>query len=272
MIRTPSKPSPTAFIVVALLAMLALAPVPAHAAPPGALPAAAPAPGPSDDPSDDDAPAKSSRLIVMCDFNRDGIPDMAEAALPAKNHSGPNYLTLSLGQSDGTFKPSPLRLVLGHSPKDMVTGDFNHDGIPDLIVGDDDGTLALFVGDGTGNLLPAGNIAHLASVVSIAVADFNHDGTPDIAVTDWRTSTVTIFLSAGKGIFRGASAFPLRMPGTTPHVTAADFNGDGIPDLAIVYDDDDGGTYDVMLGDGHGNLTYAPQLSLVKDPNSHCPS
>lgn len=47
----------------------------------------------------------------------------------------------------------------------------------------------LFLGDGTGNLVAVGNIAHLGSVVSIAVGDFNHDGIPDMAVSDWRSST-----------------------------------------------------------------------------------
>ena len=44
----------------------------------------------------------------------------------------------------------------------------------------------------------------------------------------------------------------------------------GIPDLAVVYDDDDGDTYDVMLGNGSGAFTFAPSLSLARDPNSHC--
>jgi hypothetical protein len=60
------------------------------------------------------------------------------------------------------------------------------------------------------------------------------------------------------------------MPGTSPHLAAADFNGDGIPDLAVVYDDDEGATFDVLLGSGKGAFTLSPRLSLVRDPNSHC--
>jgi hypothetical protein len=121
-------------------------------------------------------------------------------------------------------------------------------------------------------MVPAGEVAHLDSVVSIAVADFNHDGLPDLAVTDWRASSVTVLLGAGNGSFRRVWSFPLRMPGTTPHVAVADFNGDGILDLALVYDDDDGDMFEVMLGGGNGFFTDAPALSFVKDPNAHCPT
>jgi hypothetical protein len=130
--------------------------------------------------------------------------------------------------------------------------------------------MILFLGDGTGKMVSAGDVAHLSSVVSMVVADFNHDGIPDVAVTDWRASSVTIFLGTGKSSLRSGWSFPLRMGGTTPHLTVADFNGDGIPDLAVVYDNDDGDTYDVMLGHGNGTFTIAPALGLIRDPNSHC--
>jgi hypothetical protein len=102
------------------------------------------------------------------------------------------------------------------------------------------------------------------------VADFNHDGILDMAVSDWHAGTVVVLLGAGNGSFRSEWSFPLRMPGTTPHIAAADFNGDGIPDLAVVYDDEDEDTFDVMLGNGNGSFSYAPNRSLVRDPNSHC--
>ena len=41
-------------------------------------------------------------------------------------------------------------------------------------------------------------------------------------------------------------------------------------DLAVTYGDDDGYTFEVMLGDGNGTFTFAPKLSFVKDPNAHC--
>jgi hypothetical protein len=139
-----------------------------------------------------------------------------------------------------------------------------------VIVGNDDGALKLFLGDGTGNLVPVGDVDHFDSVVSMAVADFNHDGIPDLAVSDWRGSSVTVLLGAGNGVFRREWSFPLRMPGKIGRIVVADFNGDGVPDVAVTYDDNDGYTFDVLLGQGNGTFTFSPKLSFVKDPNSHC--
>jgi hypothetical protein len=219
-----------------------------------------------DDDDDDDAPP----LMVMADFNRDGIADIAKIILPAGDHSGAGVLTVSLGQADGRFKETASSAALGRAPRSIVAGDFNRDGNPDVIVGDDDGSLKLFLGDGTGKLAAAGDEARLDSVVSIAVADFNRDGIPDMVVSDWRKSVVTVLMGVGDGTFRIEVSFPLRMQGTTPRVSVADFNGDGIPDLAVTYDDDDGYMYEVLLGNGKGFFTLAPNLSVMRDPNAHC--
>jgi hypothetical protein len=235
----------------------------------GANPAVISATSASSDVSEDH-PDEPSSLMVMGDFNRDGITDKAEVVSSAKNHDGLAFLAVSLGQGDGTFKKLASTSVLSHDPRALVIGDFNGDGLPDLILGDDNGALQLFLGDGTGRMVPAGDIAHLSSVVSIAVADFNHDSIPDLVVTDWRASLVTVFLGVGNGSFRRVWSSPLRMPGTAPYVAVADFNGDHILDLVVVYDDDEGDTYEVMVGNGKGAFTDAPRLSLARDPNSHC--
>lgn len=205
----------------------------------------------------------TSRLVAMADFNRDGIADIAEVGATGA-------LTVSLGQADGSFAAMASGAAAGRDPRAIVAGDFNGDGKPDVLVGDDDGSLKLFLGDGTGNLVSAGDVERFDSVVSLAVADFNHDGVPDVAVSDWRRSLVTVLLGAGNGSFRRGGAFPLRMPGTMGRIVVADFNGDGIPDIAVTYGDNDGYTFEVMLGDGNGAFTFAPKLSFVKDPNSHC--
>jgi hypothetical protein len=218
-------------------------------------------------PSDDD-PAEAAPLIVTGDFNRDGIADMAQVTMPDGDPAGRRLLTVLLGQRDGGFQESGAALMLGSDPESIAVGDFNGDGNPDVIVGDGDGSVIELLGDGKGNLVPNGDIAHLSAAVSIAVGDFNHDGRLDLAVADSRSSNVTVLLGSGDGSFRSTWSFTLPRKGVVYHLAAADFNGDGIPDLAVTNLDEE--TFDVMLGNGNGTFTYAPALSKVKDPNAHC--
>ena len=210
-------------------------------------------------------PDEPAHLVVTADFNRDGIADLAEVSAPA---GGMRVLTVLLGEPGGGFRAAGAELALGRDPKSLVTGDFNGDGIPDLLVGDGDGAVSEFLGDGTGKLVSAGEIAHLGSVSAIAVADFNHDGALDLAVSDSQDSVVTVLLGDRNGAFRTVWSFPLPMRGKVFRVFTADFNGDGLPDLAVTNDDD--GSFQVMLNNGNGTFTYAPQLSKLVDPNAHC--
>jgi hypothetical protein len=213
-------------------------------------------------------PDEAAPLLVMADFNRDGIADMAEATLPDGEGSGRARLNISLGQRDGSFLPSSSSQLLGPSPRFLAVGDFNRDGNPDLIVGDANGSVLVLFGDGKGNLASPAEIARVSSIASIAVGDFNRDGILDLAVSDPHSNTATIFFGEGRGTFHRAWSFTLPMQGVSYHLATADFNGDGIPDLAVTNQDQD--TFEVLLGNGNGTFTRAPELSHLLDPNSHC--
>ncbi len=216
----------------------------------------------------DDAPDEAPALIVTADFNGDGIADLAEVTSSDGDPSGPRYLTVLLGQGHGAFRQAGSRPVLGRDPRSIVVGDFNGDGFPDVIVGDGDGALTEFLGDGKGDLVPAGDVARLGSIESIAVGDFDHDGTLDLAVSDTLANEVTVFLGSGNGSFRPIWTFSLPTQGKFYRLVTADFNGDGIPDLAVI--NEDGDAFVVMIGTGKGTFSYAPELSHTKDPITHC--
>ena len=210
-----------------------------------------------------DEEQEKASLVVTADFNRDGIADIASVAASGR-------LTVRLGGSDGTFLETASIPASGRKPRALFADDFNGDGIADLLIGNEDGTVMLFLMDGTGRFAPGREIAHLQSVTSIAVADFNKDGIADIAVSDRRASTITVYFGSGNGSFDHTWSFPLRMRGTAPQIASADFNADGIPDLVVVYGDDDDPTFDVMLANGNGTFTIAPERGFSRSPNSHC--
>ncbi|MGN6254338.1 MAG: FG-GAP repeat domain-containing protein, partial [Solirubrobacterales bacterium] len=79
--------------------------------------------------------------------------------------------------------------------------------------------------------------------------DFNRDGQPDLAVT--RSNGIAILLG-GRG--DGFTARPSVSPKTSHHPTVADFNGDGIPDLAVQSASRE---LTVLLGDGTGGFAAA---------------
>ncbi len=213
---------------------------------------------------------QSAALIAMADFNRDGLADIAEIVKPAENQAGPSTLQLLFGLKSGGFRHDARSTALKGVPRALAAGDFNGDGNPDLLVGDADGVVIELLGDGKGHLVSAGEIAHVDSAVSIAVGDFNRDGIPDIAISDFGSNTVSILLGSGHGAFRPAWSFVLPMRGNVYYLAAADFNGDGVSDLAITGDEE--GMFVVMLGNGNGTFTYAPNLSHIRDPNSYCPT
>ena len=96
----------------------------------------------------------------------------------------------------------------------MVVGDFNNDGNPDVILGDGDGRILEFLGDGKGDLTGAADLARLGSVVSIATGRFTRGGNLDIVVSDFVSNSAAVFLGAGDGSFRFTWSFPLPKQGT----------------------------------------------------------
>jgi len=101
---------------------------------------------------------------------------------------------------------------------------------------------------------------------SVVAADFNQDGNLDLAVADWGASQVSILLGRGDGTFRSARNF------SAPAAIAlavGDFNGDHIPDLAVVqFGGTSDGTLGIYLGDGKGGFRHSATYNLGVEPVS----
>ena len=183
--------------------------------------------GPNLDPNGDFA------LIATGDFNGDGIPDFVT----------PNYFefggspTVFLGKGDGTFTFSKVPFTLDYFPTSVVVGDFNGDGVLDLAFSDLNGVeIALGNGDGTFRETPASPISVPSELYSLKVGDFNHDGKIDIAGIDEYNDRIVLLLGAGDGTFTVTATSPaISQIFLGPFaIAAADFNGDGVPDLAML--------------------------------------
>ncbi|HEV3204841.1 MAG TPA: VCBS repeat-containing protein, partial [Gemmataceae bacterium] len=68
-----------------------------------------------------------SDSVVVGEFNRDGIPDLAVT------NYGIDTVSVLLGNGNGTFQ-APRNFAAGVHPISVAVGDFNGDGIPDLAV------------------------------------------------------------------------------------------------------------------------------------------
>ena len=180
-------------------------------------------------------PDQGFGLVAAGDFNGDGIPDLVVA-----NYSGGTTFTVLLGKGDGTFTAkTPLTFSdpADKFPNSIVVGDFNQDGKTDFAALDQE-NLLVFLGNGDGTfsqidvpLLEAGED------YSLAAGDFNNDGKVDFAAIDRYVERIDMFLGAGDGTFDWIVTTPdvSQQPFLPPfQIVAADFNEDGVPDLAML--------------------------------------
>jgi hypothetical protein len=215
--------------------------------------------------------------LAVTDFNHDGHLDLVVANFG--NFPTNGDVSLLLGNGDGSFQ-SPRNFAAGDFPVSIAVADFNGDGNPDAVVanfGTTVGTpsISMMLGDGKNKFGKSKTVATFpqnTQLSHITTGDLNGDGKADIAyINVLNDNRVSIQLGNGDGTFQPAQAVTIGNIFSTIFFTysVGDFNNDGIPDFAV----EEGGTVEILLGDGKGNFTSAGVFSegeggLFFDPNN----
>ncbi len=176
-----------------------------------------------------------------------------------------------------TFNPATLAYgfiaTLGtplnepNGPENVVTGDFNNDGVLDYAIGDNNAaTISVFIGTGNGAFLPAVTYPIALESTDLKVGDFNGDGKLDlvsVGPTDG-PSQISVLLGDGDGTFQ--PQVPYTVGGAGISVVVGDFNGDGFEDIATANIGDD--TVSILLGRGDGTFQNQVQYPVGEGPLS----
>src|SRR5207245_256421 len=133
-------------------------------------------------------------------------------------------------------------------------------------------------------LAPAQTVSFTASEItgsagpgSVAVADFNGDGKQDLAVAELNPGSVSVLLGQGDGTFQAAPDVRVGVCALclfARFVAVDDFNGDGVPDLAVVANHfvlvflgNRDGTFPALPNGGAPRFFEAPSSLAVGDFN-----
>ena len=204
--------------------------------------------------------------VAIADFNGDGKPDVV-VANEFDNNLSVMMNTTATGASTPTFADQVL-VATGNLPVTVVTADVNGDGLPDLIVtNQNDNTVWVMLnttvpGAATPTFSDPQIFATGTQPFSVAAADVNGDGKPDLIVANTGDNKISVMLNltapgAPIASFTTQKTFSV---GRNPFaVSTADINGDGKLDVITANDAD--ATISVLLN------TIAPPATTF-DGNS----
>jgi len=166
-------------------------------------------------------------------------------------------------RGDVRFKP-PVTYPTGSKPQAIIQGDFDDDGYGDFVIAnEDDNSLTLFFGDGTGAfpdivLLPLS--LGEEGPKALAKGYFNDDGIvngikidiDDIAVVNLKSGSISIILGKKDRSFIAPIEGTIGVGVAPRAIAVGDFDGMFADDLAVVNSGDSQtpGSISVLLGDG----------------------
>jgi hypothetical protein len=164
--------------------------------------------------------------VAVGDLDGDRKPDVVLA-------SRKGHVVVRLGRGDGSFG-DPRTYKSGRADRGIALADLSHDQNLDVATGSED--LAVLLGNGDGTLRLGWREDGGYGVDAVAAGDFNADGNLDLLVNGYPPD---VLLGSGDGRFHtyetdeeGAGVVDLDSDSRSG--VAADFNGDGLPDLAII--------------------------------------
>src|SRR6185437_7519051 len=123
--------------------------------------------------------------------------------------------------------------------------------------GADIGIVAILLGNGDGsfrspNFVQLSTVSYLDSIVT---ADVNGDRKLDLIVGGYNPATkngvLSVLLGNGDGSFQNQLDFSLGINSFVTAITVGDFDGDGLPDLAVP-ESGNPGLVAILLGQGDG--------------------
>jgi hypothetical protein len=184
--------------------------------------------------------------VAVGDFDGDGNLDAV-----VSSYTSPGFLALYRGKGDGSLVgPYPVAHSRG-LPATISAGDFNLDGVSDIVLVSD--TVQILLGDGTGNFYSGGAYQTVPTQV-VVQGDFNEDGVIDLAFAgNTHPAGVDVLLGRGDGTFQ-AAIHSMSPPYVFSHLASADFNGDGHLDLITIHDLDRHREWAIHLGNGDGTF------------------
>lgn len=201
-------------------------------------------------------------LRVTDSFGATGTASTTLTVLPAPT---PTPTQLPCDMPTVTFAPANT-FGTDATPLGINSGDFNGDGIQDLVVANfNSSNLSVYFGTGNGTFGAPTNFAVGAGPFAVAVGDLNNDGKPDLVAVSAISNSASILLGNGAGSFSLATTLTgLNQPHS---LVIADLNHDNKQDL-VVPNFSSSNNVKVFLGDGLGNFAAPRTFSAGTTPNS----
>ena len=216
-----------------------------------------------------------SPSVAAVDLNNDGRLDvvvMHSIACYTAPCVAAESITVMLGNGDGTFQPAHELPGLQYMHA-MSVGDFNADGRKDLAIGAENTQLYILLGVGDGTfrrlptmlLIPGGDL--FSACNDVDVADFNRDTIQDLVIPLGNGYGNVVLLGNGDGTFRQSSRITENATSAPLNLAVADYNGDGLLDIARAMGFGTSGLMEIANGNGDGTF-QAPVRYLVPPPLS----